>query len=164
MAHGLRPVGLDFTETAPLRLVCAAHAAAAPAEVYRALADDVEAWPRWFRAVTWARPVEREGRAGREVRLWGGCRFTETVMAAEPVTRYAYRADETNAPGLRALLEDWLLIPAGSGTIVRWTLAADASAPVRLVLGPARPGMGHAFRGAVRSLDRRLADARGRAG
>ncbi|MFI1252576.1 SRPBCC family protein [Streptomyces netropsis] len=164
MAHGLRPVGLDFTETAPLRLVFAAHAAAAPEEVYRALAAEVEAWPQWFRAVSWARPVEREGRAGREVLLRGGGRFLETVIAAEPVTRYAYRTDETNTPGLRALLEDWLLIPTGSGTIVRWTVAVDAPAPVRLALGLARPGLGHAFRGAVRSLDRRLAEARRRAG
>ncbi|MFD4245496.1 SRPBCC family protein [Streptomyces sp. NPDC058525] len=151
MARRLRPVGLDFTETAPVRLVFAADTAAPPEAVYRALAEEVTGWPRWFRAVTLARPTH--GGAGREVRLMGGVRFLETVMAADPEQRYAYRVDETNAPGMRALLEEWRLTPAGSGTHVRWTFAADGPASFRLALTAARPGLGHSFRTAVRTLD-----------
>ncbi|MFJ3923114.1 SRPBCC family protein [Streptomyces sp. NPDC090022] len=158
MARALRPVGLEFAETAPLRLVFETEAGAAPEAVYRALAEDVPGWPRWFRAVTLARPTH--GGAGREVRLMGGVRFQETIMAADPEWRYAYRADETNAPGLRALLEEWRLTPAGSGTRVRWTFAADGPAPFRLALTAARPGLGHAFRTAVRTLDTRLTTGR----
>lgn len=81
-------------------------------------------------------------------------------MAAEPERRYAYRADETNAPGLNALLEEWLLSAAGpeasSGTRIRWTFAADGPAAFRLALKAARPGLDHAFRSAVRALDARL--------
>ncbi|MFB7462001.1 SRPBCC family protein [Streptomyces sp. NPDC056224] len=154
----LRPVGLDFTEDAPVRLVFAARATAAPEAVYRALAEEVGGWPRWFRAVTLARPTR--GGAGREIKLVGGVRFQETIMAADPGQRYAYRADETNAPGLRALLEEWRLTPAGSGTHVRWTFAADGPAPFRLALSAARPGLGHSFRTAVRTLDARLTGRR----
>ncbi|MEU7601824.1 SRPBCC family protein [Streptomyces sp. NPDC040724] len=159
MARRLRPVGLDFIDDAPIRLVFATEAAAPPEAVYRALAEEVAGWPSWFRAVTLARPTH--GGAGREVRLMGGVRFQETIMAAEPEQRYAYRVDTTNAPGVRALLEEWRLTPSGSGTHVRWTFAADGSAPFRLGLTAARPGLGHSFRTAVRTLDRRLTARRG---
>lgn len=153
MARRLRPVELDFVESAPLRLVFTADAAAPPDALYRALADDTAAWPQWFAAVTHVRATE----GGREVRLRGGTRFEETVMAAEPCARYAYRVDVTNAPGLHALVEEWRLTPAAGGTRVRWTFAADGAAPVRFALRLGRPGLGRAFRDAVRALDRRLA-------
>ncbi|MBT2394556.1 SRPBCC family protein [Streptomyces sp. ISL-100] len=155
MARRLRPVELDFVETAPTRLVFAAEVSAPPEAVYRALAEDVTGWPAWFGAVTMCRPTA--GGAGREVRLKGGTRFQETILAAEPGERYAYRVDVTNAPGMRALLEEWRLAPAGSGTRVQWTFAAAGPAPLRLALRLGRPGLARAFRDAVRSLDRRLA-------
>ncbi|MFG3531211.1 SRPBCC family protein [Streptomyces sp. NPDC047917] len=154
MPRRLRSVELDFVESAPLRLVFAAEVSAAPEDVYRALADDVPGWPGWFTAVTSARPTEDGG--GREVRLRGGFVIQETIMAAEPGERYAYRADRTNAPGMRALLEEWRLTPAGTGTRIRWTFAADGSAPFRFALRLARSGVGRSFRDAVRELDRRL--------
>ncbi|MFJ5552814.1 SRPBCC family protein [Streptomyces sp. NPDC093225] len=154
MTRRLRPVGLDFIDSAPVRLVFAAEAAAAPEALYRALAEEVETWPAWFRAVSRARPTH--GGAGREIRLMGGVRFQETIMAADPDLRYAYRVDETNVPGLHALLEEWRLAPAGSGTRVRWTFAAAGAAPLRTALGLARPGLGRSFRDAIRALDRRL--------
>ncbi|RLU89176.1 MxaD family protein [Streptomyces griseocarneus] len=161
MARRLRPVGLDFVAVAPSRLVFAAHVSASPAEVYAALAEDVPGWARWFRAVSLARPLESEGRRRREIRLRGGIRFLETILAEEPSQRYAYRVDVTNAPGVRALVEEWQLLPAGTGTVVRWSVAADALVPVRLLLAVGRPGMRHAFRDATRSLDRRIAAMRG---
>ncbi|MFE0130032.1 SRPBCC family protein [Streptomyces sp. NPDC059037] len=157
MARRLRPVGLEFAESAPLRLVFAREVAAAPDAVYGALADDVTGWPEWFTAVTLCRPTG--GGAGREVRLKGGTRFRETIVAAEPAQRYAYRVDETNAPGLRALLEEWQLTPAGTGTRVQWTFAADGAAPFRFAMKLGRAGMSRAFRDAVTALDRRLAAA-----
>lgn len=157
MARRLRPAGLEFAESAPLRLVFAREVAAAPDAVYSALADDVTGWPEWFTAVTVCRPTD--GGAGREVRLKGGTRFRETIVATEPAQRYAYRVDETNAPGLRALLEEWQLTPAGTGTRVQWTFAADGAAPFRFAMKLGRAGMGRAFRDAVTALDRRLAAA-----
>ncbi|MEV8316661.1 SRPBCC family protein [Streptomyces sp. NPDC059900] len=160
MARRLRPVGLEFVETAPLRLVFAREVSASPEAVYRALADGTADWPEWFTAVTLCRPVDTaDGGKGREVRLKGGTRFWETVVAAEPAQRYAYRVDEANAPGLRALLEEWRLAPAGTGTRVQWTFAADGAAPFRFALTLGRAGMGRAFRDAVTALDRRLAAA-----
>ncbi|WNI33627.1 SRPBCC family protein [Streptomyces sp. ITFR-6] len=159
MTRRLRSVDLDFVESAPLRLVFAAEVASPPDAVYRALAEDVEGWPRWFTQLTSARPVDAG--AGREVRLRGGIRFRETIVAAEPGSRYAYRIDDSNAPGLHALVEEWLLTPAGTGTRVRWTFTADGSALFRFAMRRARPAVGKSFRDAVRNLGRRLSGPAG---
>ncbi|MBO1334435.1 SRPBCC family protein [Streptomyces sp. VRA16 Mangrove soil] len=161
MARRLLPVGLDFVETAPLRLVFAREVSASPEAVYAALADDVAGWPQWFSAVTLARPVE-DGADGprREVRLKGGTRFVETIVAAEPGQVYAYRVDESNAPGVRALLEEWRITAVPGGARVQWTFAADGAAPFRIGLKVGRAGFGRAFRDAVGALERRLTAAR----
>ncbi|MER5220195.1 SRPBCC family protein [Streptomyces flaveus] len=158
MARQLRPVGLDFVQAAPVRLVFARAVSAPPEAVFRALAEDVAGWPEWFSAVTLARSTE--GGAGRQIRLKGGTRFQETVLAAEPAEVYTYRVDETNAPGVRALVEEWRLTPHGTGTRVQWTWAADGTAAFRFAMKLGQPGLGRAFRDAVVKLDRRLASAR----
>lgn len=155
MAHRLRPVGVDFVETAPVRLVFAREITAPPEAVFHALAENVAGWSEWFSAVTSARPTE-DG-TGREVRLLGGTRFEESVLVAKSPETYAYRVDATNAPGARALVEEWRLTPdATGGTRVQWTFAADGNAVFRGVVRLARPGLGRAFKGAVAALDRRL--------
>ncbi|WP_418955631.1 SRPBCC family protein [Streptomyces tritici] len=157
MPRRLRLVELDFVASAPVRLSFTAELAAPPGAVYRSLAEEVESMPAWFAAVTAATPTG-DG-AGRTVHLRGGVRFRETIMAAEPGARYAYRIDETNAPGVAAMLEDWVLSPAGAGTRVDWTMAVDGPAACRLAFRLARPGVGRSFRDAMRSLDRRLTAA-----
>lgn len=155
MVHRLRPVGHESVRAAPVRLAFGREITAAPERVYRAPAEDVTGWTEWFGAVTLSRPLD--GGAGREIRLRGGARFRETVLVAEEPGVYACRVDVTNAPGARAMAEEWRLAPAGTGTRVRRTSAADGAVPFRLVLKAARPGLGRAFRSAVASLDRRLA-------
>ncbi|MEU9850341.1 SRPBCC family protein [Streptomyces sp. NPDC047985] len=158
MSRRLRSVGIDFVDSAPVRLVFAAGMSAPPERVYRALADEVADWPHWFTSVTAARPTGAG--TGREVRLKGGAVLRETILAADPGERYAYRVDEAGAPGVRALVEEWLLTPDGAGTRVRWTFAADGPGPFRFVLRLGRSGLGRAFRDAVRTLDGRLAGPR----
>jgi hypothetical protein len=154
MARQLRPEGLEFVRTAPVRFAFAREIAAAPGAVFHELAEDVPGWAAWFSAVTFARSTDNG--AGREIRLRGGVRARETVLAAKEPDVYAYRVDVINAPGVRALVEEWRLTPVGTGTRVQWTFAADGSAPFRLIQRLARPGMSRVFRNAVTSLDRRL--------
>jgi uncharacterized protein YndB with AHSA1/START domain len=153
MAHRLRPVGVDFVETAPVRLVFTRDVGATPDAVFRALADDVAGWPEWFSAVASARATD----GGREVRLRGGTRFGESVLVAKAPEVYAYRVDVTNAPGARAWIEEWRLTPVGTGTRVQMTFALDGTAAFRLVCRLARPGVGRSFQQAAAALDRRLA-------
>ncbi|MFJ5773980.1 SRPBCC family protein [Streptomyces sp. NPDC093094] len=155
MARRLRPVEAGFVRDAPVRHVFARNIAAAPEDVFRALAEDVPGWSEWFTAVTLARPV-RDG-AGREIGLRGGTRFEETVLVTKEPELYVYRVDVTNVPGARALVEEWRLAPVGTGTRVCWTFAADGAAPFLFALRLARPGLARAFREAVTALDRRLA-------
>ncbi|MFD7551114.1 SRPBCC family protein [Streptomyces sp. NPDC059578] len=157
MARRLSPVGLDFTTTAPVRLVFAREVPAAPDVVFRALARDVEQWPLWFRAVTEARPTD----GGRLVRLRGGGRFEETVVASDAPAQYAYRVDLTNAPGVHGLLEEWVLTRTPDGTRVQWTVAADGTAVFRFVMRRARPALGRSFRDAMEELAQRLSAPNG---
>ncbi|MFF7731835.1 MULTISPECIES: SRPBCC family protein [unclassified Streptomyces] len=153
MPRRLRPVGLDFVATAPVRHVFERDMAAGVDAVYGALAD-ASGWAGWFAQVSAARPVDAG--AGRDITLTGGIRFRETVIAAREPEVYAYRVDVTNLPGVRAIAEEWRLIPAGGGTRVRWTFATDGTAPYRLAVKVARAGQARAFRDALRALDRRL--------
>ncbi|MEU0411981.1 SRPBCC family protein [Streptomyces griseorubiginosus] len=156
MAHQLREVGLGFIESAPVRMVFVQEMSAPPEAVYRALAEDVPGWEEWFAAVTLARSTG-DG-STREIHLKGGGRFQETVIAAKDPEVYAYRVDVANAPGARAIAEEWRLVPTGTGTRVRWTFAVDGTAAFRFVTKLGRAGLGRAFRDAVKRLDRRLAD------
>ncbi|UNO38896.1 SRPBCC family protein [Streptomyces sp. MST-110588] len=155
MMRQLRPVDLDFLDSAPLRLVFAAEVAASPEEMYVALAKDVAGWSHWFTGVS--RAVATDGGAARDVRLKGGTRLRETVMVAERDRRYTYRVDAVGVPGPHALMEDWRLIPAGGGTRVRWMFATDGPGAYRFAVTLARPALGRTFRASMRALDRRLA-------
>ena len=154
MAPHRREVGLDFIARAPVRMVFEQEMSAPPEAVYRALAEDVPGWEEWFSAVTLARPTG-DG-STREIHLKGGGRFQETILAAKDPEVYAYRVDVANAPGARAIVEEWRLTPSGAGTHVRWTFAVDGTAAFRAVARLGRAGLGRAFRDAVRTLDRRL--------
>ncbi|QDQ15380.1 SRPBCC family protein [Streptomyces spectabilis] len=158
MPRRLRPVGLDFLVTAPVRHVFVREVAAPPEAVFHALAVEVEQWPAWFGSITRARPTR--GGAGRVVHLQGGFRMVETILAADASTRYVYRVDVTNAPGVRALVEEWHLTPTGTGTRVRWTFAVEPRGLMRFLFRHGRRGLGKSFDTAVGNLDRRLSDTK----
>ncbi|MFF9147642.1 SRPBCC family protein [Streptomyces sp. NPDC014861] len=158
MPRSLRPVELGFTATAPVRLAFEATLLAPPPAVYRSIAVEVGSLPAWFTPVASAVPLDDGAR--RTIRLRGGVRFEETILAAEPDLRYAYRVDLTNAPAVSALAEEWAMAPQGRGTRLRWTMAADGPAPFRAGMRLAAPGLGLSFRRAAALLDRRLTPAR----
>ncbi|HEY5837121.1 SRPBCC family protein [Streptomyces sp.] len=151
LKYQLRAVGLDFLGTAPVKLVFSAAVAAPPGTVYHALAEDTPGWSEWFAAVKYARPTE----AGRHVVLSGGLRFEETVLIAEEPGRYVYRADATNRPGVRAMLEEWRVEPAAGCSLVQWTIAVDPAPATAGFLRLLTPVLRSSFRTAMQKLDRR---------
>ncbi|MFD7921998.1 SRPBCC family protein [Streptomyces sp. NPDC059740] len=158
-ARRLEPVSAEFVDTAPLRLVFGGRVAASPRAVYSALVEEAESYGDWFLGVRRVLTVPAAGVSGpatRHVWLAGGVRCAETVLAADPGQRYLYRVDEMTAPGVRALLEEWRLAPAGAGTRVRWTVAVDAGPATRLALHLARPAASSLFRRSLRTLQTRL--------
>jgi hypothetical protein len=157
----LRPEGLKFLETAPLRLTFAGTVRAAPETVFDALATDPEGWTHWYGAVV----GNEYGGAGphgvgsrRRVRLTGGVTFHETVIAWDSPSRYAYRIDRCTMPGFRALVEEWSILETSAGTRVSWTVGIDASPGLQAALRAAAPGLGVATRRALAGLDRRLGE------
>jgi len=161
--YTLRPVEIDFIATAPLRLVFATTLSASPNEVFDALAFDPEGMPGWCPAVSRAQYVEPGPfvvGSHRRLRLVGGVRFHETVLAADSPSRFAYRIDQTTAPGLSAMAEDWSIRGADEGTRVVWTVAVDARLPMRLGLKAMRPVVAVGAKRALAGLDRQLAGFR----
>ncbi|MFJ6215952.1 SRPBCC family protein [Streptomyces sp. NPDC092296] len=163
MVRHLRPETTDFLDRAPLRLLFSALLAAPPEAVFRELAEVPEGWPRWFRQVASVEyvgdPPYGQGSC-RRVRLIGGGRFVETVLVQEPGRRFVYRVEETSAPGVLALLEEWRPTPSPyGGTRLQWTVALDARQPLRAGWGATRPLLARAFRRAARRLDARIAGA-----
>ncbi|MFC4031500.1 SRPBCC family protein [Streptomyces polygonati] len=151
LKHRLRPVGLEFLDSAPVRLVFSLAVAASPEAVYRALAEETGSWPEWFGAVRRA----RDTRTGRYVVLAGGAAFEETVLVAEAPRRYAYRTDAMNRPGVKALLEEWRVEPVGRSSLVQWTVVAEPTRTGTALLRVFAPALRRSFRAAMRKLDER---------
>lgn len=155
-----RPVGLDFLESAPLRLSFAGTLHASPEAVFDAVARDVDALPRWYGAVAaagYGGPAPHGLGTKRRVKLVGGAAFHEEVIAWDAPHRYAYRIERTNVPGIRAMAERWAVVETSKGTRLVWTIALDATRATAVLARSMAPGMGVATRRALARLDRRLA-------
>lgn len=156
-----RLVGLEFLQTAPLRLSFAGTLHAPPKAVFDAIAHDVGSLPQWYGAVVSA---EYGGDSSlsygigtkRRVKLVGGVAFHEEVIAWDDPTRYGYRVERTTVPGIRAMAEEWAVVETPAGTRVVWTLALDAARPVAMAFRSMAPGVAVATRRALGRLDRRL--------
>lgn len=159
MANLLRPVTAGFLEDAPTRLVFDCALRSEPAAVFRELTEDASTLPLWFRPVrsaAYTGPPPYGPGAGRAVTLRGGIHFVESVLVWEEPSRFVYRIEQTNAPGVHAWLEEWLLTPGPSGgTLLRFTMAVDAVAAVDVALRLARPGVARSVRIAAGKLDAR---------
>jgi uncharacterized protein YndB with AHSA1/START domain len=154
MAH-LRPVGLDFLETASHAYEYEARLAAPVAAVFAAISADPSTWT-WFPGLE---PGEYEGddAPGIGTRRWirmGGVKYRETILAWDAPHRWAYRVDETSAPVFAALLEDWVMEPAdGDTTTLRWTFAFEPLPETAALFADARDLIGSTFHEAAKSLD-----------
>lgn len=159
----LAEVEIAFADDAPLRLVLHAEVAATPDQVYAALSDDPATWT-WFPGLQGGRFPAGTNAVGdpREVRI-GGTTVAETILAADPGRRWAYRVDAMQIPIARALVEVWDLeeVPETStrpsATRIVYTFALDPSRLSARTAGPTGAVIAALFAKAARNLDRRLA-------
>jgi hypothetical protein len=159
----LAEVEIAFADDAPLRLVLHAEVAATPDQVYTALSDDPATWT-WFPGLQGGRFPAGTNAVGdpREVRI-GGTTVAETILAADPGRRWAYRVDAMQIPIARALVEVWDLeeVPETStrpsATRIVYTFALDPSRLSARTAGPTGAVIAALFAKAARNLDRRLA-------
>lgn len=156
----MRPVDLDFLNTAPLRLTFANTLRATPDAVFAAVANDIAALPRWYGAVAEAEyggPGPFGIGTKRRVKLVGGVSFHEQIIAWDDPDRYAYRVERATVPGIRAMAEEWSVLATPAGTRVAWTMAVDAALPTAAAFRASAPAIALATRRAMGRLDRMLA-------
>ncbi|MCW2524406.1 MAG: polyketide cyclase [Frankiales bacterium] len=163
MAKNLRAVGLDFLDTAPSRTVAQLRIGHPVAEVFAALADHPEDWGSWYpgfgQGGHYVPPTPPGLGATRAMKV-GGLLTTETIIAWDAPTRWAFYISRATMPGIRAFAEDYQLASDGAETVLTWTLAVDL-APAGKPLGPVLGKFGPALsRRAFANLDRHLGAAK----
>lgn len=156
MGRGLRHEDLGFLTRAPVRQVHRGQVALPADRVFAGLVERPEGWPAWF---SLARACRYEGvpphgvGTVRLISLQGGIRARERLLAWDTNTRFAYRVEAVNLPGIRVFMEEWTLAPvAEDRTELRWTLAFDCAKPVALLLRAARNRIDHVFHEGTRKM------------
>ena len=147
MASALRDEDLTFLDDAPIRQIHIADLNLPAAQVFDNLANRAESWPRWFAVVRKCHYEEGPPfgvGARRRIALRGGILARETVLAWDTNTRFAFRVNEINLPGIRAFIEDWTVESLTDRRArVRWVLAADMSKSMELLFQASRAPIQH---------------------
>ena len=137
MSFVCRPVGLDFLESAPIRIMNEVEIEASPREVFNVLAD-ADAWPRFLKDVIraeWASPEPHGVHSTRKLIL-KGMTAMEKFIVWDPGKRFTFCIVETSAPLVRALCEDYRLEPSDGGkTRLTYVLACEPTLLLKL-MGP----------------------------
>lgn len=157
MTYQLRPEDLSFLTRAPFRQTCTRELRAPADAIFEQLAEHPKNWPRWFAP---ANDVHFEGSppygvgSTRYFRLYRTIQARERIITWDPGRRFAYCAYEVNAPGVSALVEQWILAPsANTATAVTWTLAVDSKPPVHLLLRSSRRHINKLFQEGMQRLE-----------
>lgn len=156
----LRRESLAFCNVAPVRHVNEAELAAAPAEVFAAIADP-SGWKRWFpgvREASYASPPPFGAGTIRRAHV-GATHWVEEMIAWEPPVLWAYTVTHATVPFAWAQVESFELEPAGAGTRVRWTIALEPRLLARLGAPFAPRTIRGLFHRAMRNLDLEIAPA-----
>ena len=143
MKNELRPEDLSFLDRAPIRQVRSTVVDLPPDKVFENIANRPVDWPQWFWVV---RDCQYLGDppcgvgTRRRLALRGGIVAIEKVLAWDQDSRFAFRVDEINLPGLQAFMEDWTTEPTPQGrTRLQWVLAADCGKLGRALLAAGSP-------------------------
>lgn len=155
-----RKVGLDFLETAGKVYVTERTLKAARADVWAAFVDPTT-WHNWWPGVKSAsyRGAARPYGVGtfREATV-GKQRYEEYIVAWDHERRWAYYIDRATVPIATAQLECTEFEDAGSGTLVRWTLALDRRLLMTVMAPFFASIMRSLFARAMSRLDRYIAE------
>lgn len=158
MWFDLAPVEIDFLESAPRRWVVEAQLRAPRMAVWDAFVD-AATWPDWFPDVheaSYPGGSPPYGVGTRRFSHVGNQHYEETMLIWDEGVRWGYRIDRTTLPLSSAHVELTEFEDDGTGTRLRWTLAAKPRMMLRLT-GPFMARMlDDLLRRAARNLDRHL--------
>jgi hypothetical protein len=154
----VRPEDLGFLERAPKRWTFEEEVKAPQAEVFAAISADPSTWT-WFPRLS-SGSYEGDGPRGVGTKRWvkmTGITYSETMLAWDPPSRWAYRVDASSAPLAHALVEDWVIAPRGEDrSVVRWTFAIDPKPLFKVGLPAAPTVMRRLFTRAMANLTKEL--------
>jgi uncharacterized protein YndB with AHSA1/START domain len=122
----------EWALEAPIRIQRVVDLDATPEAVFAVLADH-ERWPTWFggmRRVHIDGPAEGPG-ALRTVWI-AAARVQERFVVWEPPSRLAFTLVSADLPGLRSMVEDWVLTPREGGCRLTITIGAQARRPLEV--------------------------------
>jgi hypothetical protein len=159
MAKTMHAVDLDFLESAPSRVTAQVRLEHPIEAVFAAIASQPAEWGSWYPGFGKDGKYVTPGPPGvgsvREMKV-GGLPVTETILAWEEPSRWAFSILKATMPGVRALAEDYKLSTEGSGTVLAWTLALEL-APAAALMSPLMGRLGPVLtRRAFANLDRHL--------
>ncbi len=157
--YPMRPVDLDFLKTAGVVYTMECELRASRKAVWETYVD-ASTWHAWFPGVREARYREQEGPIGvgsiREASVSGQA-YEEQMVAWEEGRRWAYTLTRATFPIAHAQLECTEFEDCGSGTRVRWILAADRRFLMWISAPFLKRRLERLWREAVESLDRYIA-------
>ncbi len=121
----LRPVGLEFLDSAPVVLRETLKLAAPPVAIFDALAEP-SSWNSWFTLMRDARWTSIETAcvgAERYVSVHVLGNLEERIVAFERGKRFSFTMLKGTLPAAESMLEDYLLFAENGGTRIEWCLA-----------------------------------------
>ncbi len=155
-----RLVEVAHIPAAPARFTNSVDLAITPEQLFEVLAD-AEAWPHWATAitgVTWTSPGAAEGDiavgATRTVEMQGGIVGEEVFLDWDPPRTMAFCFTRTNAPGMAAFGEHYLVVPTPEGCRLTWTLSMWPTGAQRWLLKLLAPVLDITFSSFLKKLRR----------
>lgn len=133
MRFALEPRPASWAQDAPA-VVTYRFELASPVSAAWAVLADHRSWPRWYRGNRSTVLDQGDGELGslRTVQV-GLTRVQEEVVANELEHRLGLAVVASNVPGLRTLVEDWVLEPVGHDRCrLTVTVGAEGAGPFRL--------------------------------
>ncbi len=151
-----KTVDIDFIQRATT-VVRSSTVLDASAEAVFGIFSEAEEWPKWFKGITkvvWTTPKPFGVGTTRTVSL-GALKVEEYFFAWEDDRRFAFCFTSTNLPFVKALVEEYCLVPLGENSCeFTYTVAYDPALPLRLTGPIGRAALRRTFKQATRSLQR----------
>lgn len=108
---------------------------APPERVSEVLADS-PGWTKWFRRMRRVRINGRPSGVGALRTVWvGPTRVQEHFTVWEPAQRITFHVVESSSPGMRAMVEDFVISPAPGGSTLAITVGVEPKGVFRFIPG-----------------------------
>jgi uncharacterized protein YndB with AHSA1/START domain len=131
----LKEQSAEWVPQAPIQVVATLDLSAPPERVFEVLSD-TGGWANWYKGMRKVRVDGPASGVGALRTVWvGATSVQERFLVWEPGQRMTFVITSMNIPGVRSMVEDWVLTPGSSAGTTRLTttIAVEASGPLRAV-------------------------------